>query len=114
MAGMTTVLKEFQDAANSRTFTRTGHTVQAPKLVLQKRKIASGNAIMAEDSLTTVSAAHDSGSVLLPNRITFSAVIRRPAAVEASEVTAELAVFRDLVASDEFAQMVTSQDWVKN
>lgn len=112
MAGMTTVLKEFTDSANSRTYSRTGHTVQEPKLVIQKRKIANGNTTMAEDTLMTVGVAHDADDVLLANRITMSAIVRRPGVVNATDIAAELAVFRDLVASDEFAQMIASQDWV--
>lgn len=112
MAAMTTVLTEFADNGNSRTYTQAAHTVEQPLLVLQKRKVPSGSAVIAEDTITVLSHTEDADGVTLPQRVTFTATIRRPIGGDAADVTAMLAVFRDIVAGDEFANSVTTQEWL--
>jgi hypothetical protein len=48
----------------------------------------------------------------MPSRVTFSATVRRPIGGDAADVTAQLAVFRDIIAGDEFGAMVTTQNWL--
>lgn len=112
MAGMATVLTEFADNGNSRTYTQASHAVETPLLVLQKRKVPAGSAIVAEDTITVLSHTEDSDGVTLPQRVTFTATIRRPVGGDAADVTAMLAVFRDIVAGDEFANTVSTQEWL--
>jgi hypothetical protein len=50
---------------------------------------------------------------VLQSKVGFSASVRYPANGQSSDVTAALAVFRDLVASDEFAATVTSQGYLQ-
>lgn len=113
MAAMTTALTVFSDKENSRTYTRTGHTALSPKLVLQKRRVPSGNQIVAEDTITVLAATVDAGGVVLPQRITMTVTIRRPITGLAADVTTLLAVLRDIVAGDEFTSTVNTQNYLK-
>lgn len=113
MAAMTTALTGFSSNGNSKTYTYTGHTAAEPRLVIQKRRVATSGTSVLEDNLSVISSTEDAAGVLLASKIGFSANVRRPVNGIAGDVTAALATFRDLVASDEFAQMVTTQNWVK-
>lgn len=112
MAAMTTALTEFSDNGNSRTYTYTGHTTASPRLVLQKRKVPVGSQVVAEDTITVLSGATDVDSAPLQERVTMSVTIRRPITGQASEVTAALAILRDVVAGDEFANTVSTQEYL--
>jgi hypothetical protein len=112
MAAMTTVLTEFADNGNSRTFTQAGHTAIKPQLVLQKRKVPTGSQTVIEDTITVLSATEDSLGVKLPQRVSFSVTVRRPIDGIAADVTSMLAVLRDIVAGDEFANTVNTQEYV--
>lgn len=113
MAAMSTALTEFADNGNSRTYTQAAHTVLAPLLVLQKRVVPTGNQVIAEDTITVLSHTEDADGVTLPQRVTFSVTVRRPITGDAADVTAMLAVFRDVVAGDEFANTVSTQEFLK-
>lgn len=113
MAAMTTALTEFADNGNSRTYTYTGHSVSDPKLVLQKRRVPSGNQTVAEVEVSVLSGTEDAAGDQLSQRVMFSAKVRYPIAGIAADVTAALAIFRDVVAGDEFANSVTTQEWLK-
>lgn len=112
MAAMSTALTEFSDLGNSRTYTQAAHTASKPVLVLQKRKVPSGNQTIIEDTITVLSATEDPDGAVLPQRVTFTATIRRPLDGDSADVTAMLAVFRDIVAGDEFANTVSTQEWL--
>lgn len=113
MAAMTTALTEFSDNGDSRTYTQAGHTVGKPQLVIQKRKVASGNQTVAETSVSVVNATEDVDGVVLSSKVVFQAVVRTPISGIAADVTAALATFRDVVAGDEFANAVTTQEYLK-
>lgn len=113
MAAMSTALTEFSDNGNSRTYTYTGHTATDPRLVIQKRKVAVNGTSMIEDSVMVVSGTEDAESIPLQSRVTFQAVSRRPVNGTAGDVTAALAVFRDIIAGDEFGATVNTQNWLK-
>lgn len=69
---------------------------------------------MAEDTIMLVDATNENGgSTPLPQKVSFSVTIRRPINGTASDVTAALAVFRDVVAGDEFTAMVNTQNYLK-
>jgi len=112
MAAMTTALTEFATNGDSRTYTYTGHTVSDPRLVLQKRKVPVGNAVMSENSLRVISGTDESGTIL-PQKVSFEVVARYPVNCTYADVTAALAVFRDIVASDEWTSSVSSANFVK-
>jgi hypothetical protein len=113
MAAMTTALTEFSDNGNSRTYTYTGHTALSPKLVLQKRRVPSGAQTVIEDTITVLNATEDSDGNVLPQKVSFSATVRRPLNGDAADVTATLATFRDIIASDEFGVTVSTQNWLE-
>jgi hypothetical protein len=112
MAAMSTVLTEFADNGNSRTYTQAGHTVEEPELVLQKRKVPTGSAVIAEDVVTTLSHTEDSEGVTLPQRVSISTIIRRPINGDAADVAAQLVIHRDIIAGDEFTNTVNTQEWL--
>lgn len=114
MAAMSTALTEFSDKENSRTYTYTGHTASKPKLVLQKRKVATGNQVVIEDSIAVIAATVDAASLVLPQKISFEVIVRRPITGASADVTAALAIFRDVVAGDEFTATVNGQTYLKN
>lgn len=113
MAGMSTVLTEFRDNGDSRTYTQASHTAAEPRLVIQRRIVATGTASMAEDTVQVLSSTEDSSGELLASRVTFEAKVRRPINGIAADVTAALAVFRDIIAGDEFTNTVNTQEWLK-
>lgn len=112
MAAMSTALTEFSDNGNSRTYTYTGHTAAKPQLVLQKRRVPSGNQKVLEDTVTVLDATEDDDGFVLAQKVSFSVVVRRPIDGQAADVTAALAVFRDIVAGDEFANTVDTQEFL--
>lgn len=113
MAAMSTALTEFSDKENSRTYLYTGHSVNKPKLVLQKRRVPSAGQVIAEDVISVLSGTEDASGEYLEPRVLFSATIRRPKDGIAADVTAALAIFRDIVAGDEFGLTVTDQRYLK-
>lgn len=112
MAAMTTALTEFSDNGNSRTYTYTGHTATEPRLVIQSRKIAAGSTSVLEDTVKIVSSTEDSAGEILSNKVLFEAKLRRPADGLAADVTAALAIFRDVIAGDEYTNTVSTQEWL--
>lgn len=113
MAAMTTVLTEFSTLGDSRTYTAPSHVVTKPVLVLQKRKVPVGNQVVAEDVITHLQGTVDSAGATLPQKVSFSCTVRRPVDGIAADVTAALALFREIIASDEFTAVVNTQNYVK-
>lgn len=113
MASFTTVISEFSDKENHRTYMVDGHSVGNPKLLIQKRKVPSNLDAPSESHLTVVFGTTDSDGKPLQSKVAFDAGVRFPANGQSSDVAAALAVFRDFVASDEFTAMVTSQAYVQ-
>lgn len=112
MAAMSTSLTEFADNGNSRTYTYTGHTAAEPRLVLQRRKLGTGSNTVIEDTFTVLSSTEDANGVLLSSKVSFVATVRRPIDGIAADVTAALAIFRDIVAGDEYTNVVSTQEWL--
>lgn len=111
MAGMTTALTEFRDFGDSRTYLYTGHTAAEPRLVVQRRKVAAGSTSVIEDLFQVISSTEDAAGELLTSKVVFEAKVRRPVNGITADVTAALAIFRDIVASDEFTATVNTQAW---
>lgn len=112
MAAMTTVLTEFSNKENSRTSTRAGHTVMAPKLVIEKRRVPDGNQTVGEYSFKVLESTEDAEGLTLSQKVTMESIVRYPVAGQAADIAAVLAVFRDIVAGDEFANSVSTQEWL--
>lgn len=112
MAAMTTVLTEFSTTGNSRTSTTSGHTAIQPKLVIEKRRVPEGNQVVSEYSCKVVHATTDVDSEVISNKVSFEAIIRYPVIGDYDDVTAALAIFKDIIAGDEFANSISTQEWL--
>lgn len=112
MAGQLTALTEFSDSGNSRTYTTANHVTAKPCLVIQKRKVPSGNQTVQEVSVAVVHATEDSAGAILPSKVVFEAHHRSPIDGLAADVSAALVIFRDIIAGDEFGNSVNTQEWL--
>jgi hypothetical protein len=113
MAAMSTSLTEFSTLGDSRVYTYGTHTALAPKMVLQRRKVPSGNQVVAEDVITVLASTVDADGNILAPRVSFSATVRRPITGDVDDITAALAIFRDVIAGDEFGNTVSTQEFLK-
>lgn len=109
MAAMSTALTLLTSNGNGRKYFYTGHIMAEPRLVIQTFKEAASATSFGEDVMKVVSSTEDANGDLLTGKVSLEAKVRRPANGIAGDVTAALAVFRDIVASDEFTAMVTAQ-----
>lgn len=113
MANFATVIAEFSDKENHRTYAIAGHTVKDPRLVIQKRKVPATVGASAESHLMVVFGTEDADGNPLASKVVFDAGVRYPSDGQSADVTAALAVFRDFVASDQFTALVNSQSYVQ-
>lgn len=112
MAAMTTALELFQSNGNSTTYlVSNAHTVQRPRLVIQRRRVPTGNQVVSESQVSVVYGTIDSDGLPIPQKVTFTAIIKQPINIKSGEtdVAAALALFREFVASDEMSDVVTKQ-----
>lgn len=107
MAAMSTALTRYSTKENSVTFKTSGHTFVKPELVVQTRRPAIGNQVNHEDQVQVVLGTEDAEGNPLQSKINFTVVVRRPITGIAGDLTAAMAIFRDIVASDEFTAMVS-------
>lgn len=114
MALMTTVLEEFADNGNSRTFALPLHTAAKPALVIQKRKVPTGNQKMIETTITLVSGTEDASAVPMDERITTTISTRKPIGCAQADVDAQMAIGREIHASDNFTDAEAKQTWLQN
>lgn len=112
MAAMTTVLTEFANNGNSRTSTLATHAAIKPRVLIEKRRVPDGNQTMIEYSCKVIFATEDANGAVLTNKVSFECVVRYPLLGASEDVTAALAVFRDVIAGDEFANSVSTQEWL--
>lgn len=112
MAAMTTVLTEFSTNGNSRTSTLAGHTAVKPRLVIEKRRVPEGNQTMVDYSVKVVYATVDSAGEILSNKISFEITGRYPLLGTEADVNAARAVIADIVNGDEFANSISTQEWL--
>lgn len=110
MAAMTTVLTEFSDNGNTRTYTAPSHTVLQPFLVIQSRKVPTGNAVIAEDTIKVVKATSDSNGDPIAERQFITVTVHRPITGDDTDMDDVKALVREVVASDEFDAVVDTQN----
>jgi len=106
MAAMTTVLNNYQNFGDKRTYFTTGHTAQKVKLVVAGRKLPVGNQKVVESSLSVQHSTEDDDGLVLSSRPTIGMNFRAPIDGQTTDVTAIKAIFRDFVASDEFDDLI--------
>lgn len=107
MAAMTTALTTFSILGDSRTYTTSAHTVTQPRVVLQKRKVPTGNKVVAEDLVSVVYGTKDAANNVLVPKIVFSASVSFPIQGATADRDSALALFREIVASDNFTTLVS-------
>jgi hypothetical protein len=81
-------------------------------MVTQTRKVPNSVNGVAETSIKVVHGTEDADSKPIDQKVSFEVVIRSPLAGQAADVTAALAIFRDIIAGDEFGDVVTSQNYL--
>lgn len=114
MAAMTTVLTEFSDSGNSRTYTLSSHSANRANLVIQKRKVPSGNTGTIESTFSVIHATVDEDGLPIQGKVAAEVSFRYPMQIGSTEtdITEVLATLRDIVAGDEFANTVNTQEWL--
>lgn len=112
MALMSTSLTEFSNNGNSRTSTLSGHSASEPKLIIEKRKVPSNASGSAEYTVSVIYATQDAEGNVLTSKVAFEATVRYPLKGTAADITAALAVFRDIIAGDEYGNSVTTQEYL--
>lgn len=121
MAVMATVLTEFADKENQRTYTvssnatvgaNAAHSVSKPRLVIQKRKVPVGNQRVAEVTLALVMATVNSDGTILAEKILMETKVRLPIDGVSTDVDNAETLYRDFVNSDEFSTAIRTQNWV--
>lgn len=113
MAAMTTALTKFSENGNSRTSTTTGHSAIAPKIVVERRRVPDQNQKVAEYAVKVVHSTTDAEGLTLQEKVSFEGIVRFPINGQTSTITAALAIFRDVIAGDEFGASSLSQNYLK-
>jgi hypothetical protein len=113
MAAMATTLTEFANTGDSRTWTTSGHTAVKPKLVIQKRRVPVGGQHVAETTYSVIHAGVDADGAVLPSKVVMSVTVRYPVEITGTTISDVLTILKDMVAGDEFAASVTSQNFLK-
>lgn len=115
MAAMTTALTEFSNNGDSLTYRLGSHSTTKPRLVISKRRAAVGNQTVSRYTADIVYGTEDVDGNVLPNKVVFSAVVSVPVLMDSAgtDLTDALAIFRDIVAGDEFANSVAKLDHLK-
>jgi fructose-specific component phosphotransferase system IIB-like protein len=113
MADMTTALESYTNNGNSRTYQTATHSILEPRLVIQKRKPAATIDANAQDDISVVFGSLDTDGNPLAAKIVFAVNIRRSPMADSDTVTAAKALFREIVASDNFDDVITGQKWVQ-
>lgn len=111
-AMLTTLNRDYSNLGNSRVSTTDAHTLLSPELVIEKRRPADGNKTVAEYSLKCVKATEDADGLTLKDKVSMEAVVRVPIQGVSADVTSLLAIFRDIVAGDEFTNAVNTLEFV--
>lgn len=114
MAAMSTALTGFSNNGNTRTYTMTAtHTASKPRLVVQSRRVPSGNQTVLENRLSVIIATTDTAGKVIPERTTAQVIQRKSINGDSADDTLCLSTLRDLVNSDEFGVMWTTQNLIK-
>lgn len=113
MTALVTAVTEFSNTGNTRVYTLPSHSVTASKKLTQTRKVPVGNQTSIEDKLYVQYSTNDADGVEIPQKISFTVQVVRPIGHTAADVTSALAVFRDVVQSDEFTNVVNTQEYLK-
>jgi len=114
MAAMSTALTVTDISAGKFTYTTSGHTAQKPKIVVGNHRVPSGNQVMAEFSFSVLHATEDDDGIILPQKAGITVSCRQPINGQSTDMDAVLAIVRDIVAGDEFANSVATLEPLKS
>jgi hypothetical protein len=113
MATMTTVLEERSSNGNVTVWTvPANHTLQKQFMVKHTSRLPdpSKGQVVAEDVVSIYATTVDAQGATLPQKAAISVSVKRPITGIAADMTAVLAVARDIMASDEFSGVVDNAD----
>lgn len=111
MAAMSTILNERSSSSDSHVWTvNADHTAQKQALVLQKRKTPTGDQVVMEDHVMVRYDGEDADGMVLKEPVSVTVIVRRSKHAIAADVSAALATARDIVAGDEFTDVVNKQE----
>lgn len=112
MPSMTSPLVTFSDNGNSRTFTTTGHTLKKPKVLKQSRVVPQGASVIATNQFAGTFGTEDDDGIALKERDSFNLTVRTAINGQTTDATALVALLKDLVNSDEFADALETQNFI--
>lgn len=114
MATIATNLVDYADNGNTRTYAAPSHTVEKPSLVQQRRKVPASLTAVSESSIKVIQGTTDSAGQPIVSKYSFEGIFRGPVNGQVADRTASLALFREIVNSDEFGAAITGQLWIKD
>jgi hypothetical protein len=109
MTTIVTPLKAFSTTGNVTTYAAPQHTIAEPRLVIQKRAVPSTAAGVAQTSVKVVYGTSDASDMPIAQRISFEAIGRLPVMANDTDVDNAIALYREIVASDEFVVAMKQQ-----
>lgn len=112
MPNIATTLTSFSENGNVKTYVAPQHSVAEPRLVIQKRKVATSVKGTAETSVKVVYGTSDTAGPIA-SRVSFEVIARCPVGGDMTDYDDAMSLFKEIVASDEFDAAVTAQTWVK-
>jgi hypothetical protein len=112
MAAMSTVLKLHNTGNNLRIWTAPGHSVLKPVTVEQRRTEATSPDGTNVDKVICRQGVVDAAGAMLPEPFAIDVTARRPVSAVQADIDANIALFRDFVASDEFVDMINAQAFI--
>lgn len=105
-------LTEFSDSLNSRTYTLSGHTAVKPKLVIQKRRVPTGQQSVLEDTIKVVQGTNASDGSPIQEKVTFEVKVRRPIGALQADIDSARTAIQNIVQSAEFSTVVNTQGYL--
>lgn len=112
MANMTTLLTQRSDTADQREWAAPSHSLAAPFLIRQKRAVAKTLTGRATDTISVLKGGVDNVGAPLAIPLSVSINISRQANMASSDAAAALALFREIVASDNFGVAWNTQGYI--
>jgi hypothetical protein len=112
MAALATLRERYGSTLTTEQYELPGHTVQKPRLFLQKRTVAPSPTSVAQHTASVIQGTEDADGNIIAPKIVIGCNARVPVQVLDSDTDLAVADFRAFVASDEFVDFVKSQSWI--
>lgn len=109
MAAMTTVLTPHGQSNGWTVYRTPTHTAEVPFICQQKKVTKEVQGELLKDYFRVALATDDSDGNRLAGKVAMEVVVLRPVGGQSADVTTVRDLFREFIASDEFADMVTKQ-----